>query len=54
VATLIEQALSEAEQDAMPERAEGWLAPARGIAIGVGLGLVLWVAIGWVVWLIAG
>ena len=32
-------------------RVDGWLNPARGIAIGVALGLVAWTAIGALAWL---
>ena len=51
----IEQATSEGVEPRMEGmRAEGWLSPARGIALGVGLGLVAWVLIGTVAWLLAG
>lgn len=53
--TLVEQAIAEEADDTATEklaRVEGWLNPARGIAIGVAIGLVAWTAIGAVTWLL--
>ena len=52
--TLVEHAIN-AEMNADHAgpfgRVDGWLNPARGIAIGVALGLVVWTAIGALAWL---
>jgi hypothetical protein len=50
--TLVEQAIAEEMEAAAPARVEGWLNPARGIAIGVAIGLAVWTAIGAVTWLL--
>ncbi len=50
--TLVERAIAEEAEIAAPSRADGWLNPARGIAIGVTIGLIAWTAIGAVTWLL--
>lgn len=35
------------------ETSESWLSPVRGLAIGIGLGLVVWVLIGTLIWTLA-
>ena len=52
--TLVEHAINAEMDDGRAGpfgRVDGWLNPARGIAIGVALGLVAWTAIGALAWL---
>ena len=51
--TLVEQAIAEeTSASTAPARVDGWLNPARGIAIGIALGLIAWTAIGALTWLL--
>ena len=53
--TLLEQAITNEIEAASPvafPTVESWMSPARGIAIGIALGLVAWVALGAVAWLL--
>ena len=50
--TLVEQAIAEEAEIAAAPRVDGWLNPARGIAIGMTIGLIAWTAIGAVTWLL--
>jgi hypothetical protein len=52
--TLVEHAIAEQMETAAPVRADGWLNPARGIAIGIAIGLLVWTAIGAAAWLFMG
>lgn len=46
--TLIQAALRDGADAPHPRVAH----PLRGLALGIGLGLAAWVAVGWVLWLV--
>ena len=53
--TLVEHAIAAEIDDGKADalgRVEGWLNPARGIALGIALGLAAWTAIGAITWLV--